>query len=59
MSVRGRRGPDRDEPTGGYILEQDREIADEFGRVPLAIKSISRVGAKKKWAVRLKLRWAF
>jgi hypothetical protein len=29
-------------------MEQDREIAAKSGRAPLAIKSISRVGAKKK-----------
>ena len=32
----------------GYIMEQDREIAEKSGRPTLAIKSISRVGAKKK-----------
>jgi len=41
-------GLDGDEPARGYILEQDREIAEKSGRAPLAIKSISRVGAKKK-----------
>jgi hypothetical protein len=41
-------GVDGDGPARGYILEQDREIAEKSGRVPLAIKSISRVGAKKK-----------
>ncbi len=41
-------GLDGDEPARGYILEQDREIAEKSGRTPLAIKSISRVGAKKK-----------
>jgi hypothetical protein len=39
---------DGDEPAKGYILEQDREIAEKSGRPPLAIKSLSRVGAKKK-----------
>jgi hypothetical protein len=29
-------------------MEQDREIAEKSGRPPLAIKDISRVGAKKK-----------
>ena len=37
-----------DEPARGFIMEQDREIAEKSGRPPLAIKSISRVGAKKK-----------
>src|SRR5437870_8462911 len=41
-------GLDGDEPARGYIMEQDREIAEKSGRTPLAIKSISRVGAKKK-----------
>ncbi len=41
-------GLDGDEPARGFILEQDREIAEKSGRAPLAIKSISRVGAKKK-----------
>jgi hypothetical protein len=41
-------GLDGDEPARGYILEQDREIAEKSGRTPLAIKNISRVGAKKK-----------
>jgi hypothetical protein len=41
-------GLDGDEPARGYIVEQDREIAEKSGRTPLAIKSISRVGAKKK-----------
>jgi len=41
-------GLDGDEPVRGYILEQDREIAEKSGRPPLAIKSISRTGAKKK-----------
>jgi hypothetical protein len=39
---------DKDEPARGYIMEQDREIAEKSGRAPLEIKSISRVGAKKK-----------
>jgi hypothetical protein len=41
-------GLDGDEPARGFILEQDREIAEKAGRPPIAIKSISRVGAKKK-----------
>jgi hypothetical protein len=32
----------------GFILEQDREIAEKSGRAPLQIKSISRAGEKKK-----------
>jgi hypothetical protein len=41
-------GLDGDEPARGYIIEQDREIAEKGGRPPLKIKDISRVGAKKK-----------
>jgi hypothetical protein len=41
-------GLDGDEPAKGYIMEQDREIAEKSGRPVLAIKSIARVGAKKK-----------
>ena len=41
-------GLDGDEPARAFILEQDREIAEKSGRSPLVIKSISRVGAKKK-----------
>ena len=37
-----------DEPARGYIIEQDREIAAKSGRTALAIKSITRSGAKKK-----------
>ena len=41
-------GLEGDEPARGYIMEQDREIAEKSGRPVLEIKSISRVGAKKK-----------
>jgi hypothetical protein len=41
-------GLDGDEPARAYIREQDREIAEKSGRPQLEIKSISRVGAKKK-----------
>ena len=41
-------GLDGDEPARGYIMEQDRDIADKGGRPALAIKEISRTGAKKK-----------
>jgi hypothetical protein len=41
-------GLEGDEPARGYIMEQDREISEKSGRPPLAIKSLSRVGAKKK-----------
>ena len=41
-------GLDGDEPARGFIMEQDREISEKAGRPPLEIKSIERVGAKKK-----------
>ncbi len=41
-------GLEGDEPARGFIMEQDREIAEKSGRSPLEIKQISRVGAKKK-----------
>ena len=41
-------GLDMDEPARGFIIEQDREIAERSGQSPLAIKSIERVGAKPK-----------
>jgi hypothetical protein len=41
-------GLEGDEPARGFIMEQDREIAEKSGRPPLAIKEIERVGAKKK-----------
>ena len=40
-------GLDGDEPARGFIMEQDREIAEKSGRPPLEIKEIERVGAKK------------
>jgi hypothetical protein len=41
-------GLEGDEPARGFIMEQDREIAEKSGRPPLAIKEIERVGAKKR-----------
>jgi hypothetical protein len=41
-------GLDGDEPARAFIAEQDREIAEKSGRPALEIKSLSRVGAKKK-----------
>ena len=40
-------GIDKDEPARGFIIEQDREIAEKSGRPPLSIKSIRRAGAKR------------
>jgi hypothetical protein len=39
---------DDDKAALGFIIEQDREIAEKSGRSPLPIKSISRAGEKKK-----------
>ncbi|HXZ45534.1 MAG TPA: hypothetical protein VEH02_02260 [Pseudolabrys sp.] len=41
-------GPEKDEPARGFLIEQDRKIAEKSGRPPLPIKSIHRAGAKKK-----------
>jgi hypothetical protein len=41
-------GLDKDEPARGFIMEQDREIAEKSGRPPLEIKSLTRVGSKKR-----------
>ena len=40
-------GLEKDEPARGFIIEQDREIAEKSGRPPLSIKSIRRAGAKR------------
>jgi len=39
-------GLEKDEPARGYIIEQDREIAEKSGRAPLAIKSLARTGRR-------------
>ena len=41
-------GLDKDEPARGYIIEQDREIAEKSGRPPLDIKTLARTDAKGK-----------
>jgi len=41
-------GVDGDKPALGFLIEQDREIAEKSGKPPLKIKNISRSGAKKK-----------
>ena len=41
-------GLDGDKPAYGFLIEQDREIAEKSGRPPLKIKIIMRSGAKKK-----------
>jgi hypothetical protein len=40
-------GLEKDAPARGFIMEQDREIAEKSGRPVLAIKSIRRSDAKK------------
>ena len=40
-------GLEKDAPARGFIIEQDREIAEKSGRPVLAIKSIRRSDAKK------------
>jgi hypothetical protein len=40
-------GLEKDGPARGFIIEQDREIAEKSGRPVLAIKSIRRSDAKK------------
>jgi hypothetical protein len=42
-------GVDGDKPAHGFLIEQDRDIAEKSGRAPLAIKTITRAGAKKKF----------
>ena len=39
---------DKDEPARGFIIEQDREIAEKSGRAPLAIKSIAASARSRK-----------
>jgi len=47
-------GLDKDEPARGFIVEQDREIAEKSGRAPLEIKSLARVGAKPEKIMKVK-----
>ena len=41
-------GLDKDEPARGFLMEQDREIAEKSGRPPLKIETLVRTGGKKK-----------
>ena len=41
-------GIDGDKPAHGFLIEQDRAIAEKSGTPPAKIKSISRAGATKK-----------
>lgn len=47
-------GLEGDDPAIGFLIEQDREIAEKSGRAPLEIKSIARVGAKPKKVMAVK-----
>ena len=40
-------GLDKDEAARGFIIEQDRDIAEKSGRPPVSIKSIRRAGANR------------
>jgi hypothetical protein len=41
-------GIDGDKPAHGFLIEQDREIAEKSGRPPAKIKGIARSDAKDK-----------
>ncbi|NWG26787.1 MAG: hypothetical protein HXY30_20605 [Pseudorhodoplanes sp.] len=41
-------GLDGDKPALGFLIEQDREIAEKSGRAPLGIKTVRRSGQKDK-----------
>jgi hypothetical protein len=47
-------GLEKDEPARGFIIEQDREIAERSGRPPLSIKNIRRSGTKRTAGVKAK-----
>ena len=40
-------GIDGDKRAHGFLIEQDRDIWEKFGKPPAKIKSITRSGAKK------------
>jgi hypothetical protein len=44
----------KDAPALGFLIEQDRAIAEKSGRAPLEIKRISRVGAKPEKLMKVK-----
>ena len=37
---------DKDKPALGFLIEQDREIAEKSGRAPLKIVKLGRAGAR-------------
>ena len=39
-------GLDGDEPARGFIMDQDRDIAEKSGQPPLPIRTIKRSGKK-------------
>src|SRR6204780_5415620 len=41
-------GIDGDKPAHGFLIEQDRDIAEKSGRPLAKIKSITRSGSRKK-----------
>jgi len=41
-------GPDKDKPALGFLIEQDREIAEKSGRAPLKIVRLGRAGAPRE-----------
>ena len=46
--------PKDDTDALGYLIEQDRDIAEKSGRAPLKIRSIRREGAKPPKLMRVK-----
>jgi hypothetical protein len=46
--------PKDDADALGFLIEQDREIAEKSGRSPLKIKSILREGAKPPKMMKVK-----
>ena len=47
-------GLEKDEPALGFIIEQDREIAEKSGRATLKIESLRRTGAKAEKVMKIK-----
>jgi hypothetical protein len=45
-------GLEKDAPALGFLIEQDREIAEKSGRASLKIERIARVGAKPEKMMR-------
>jgi hypothetical protein len=47
-------GLEKDAPALGFLIEQDRDIAEKSGRAPLKIVSARRVGAKPEKMMKVK-----